>query len=383
MIPENVWVLAPGLMDELPIKLEGEDEATTLSEVLGPVDVGDFLRLENAFRTYISSLAEGENPNVAELADALQDYLTSLVGSHAGADGSVPVAITVGYSQGSQILQFDVMYLFQKDLLASIGFALPAKDGETSLFTLPIIFELEFGFGINLSRVHSGGGVQAEDLFFQLKKFDLKLGVSIQDLNFGFDLGSVELDVREVAVDFLLGATIGVKDGVVTKNTISLDTFAENDLDALFEVTTVGIENGELRLRAKSAELVLGPFSSKVIDIENTLETGDMDEYALHGTYGIKSKSFELNADMWILRLSNLLEAKIPGFSLNYDPSAPTGQELIAVKKQPIVNIIPLDNKELSIKPVSTMVAGQEVLRVLSIRDNGLFHRCVTPCVHG
>ena len=139
------------LQTDLPVEAAGENGSTNLSETVGPEDIGSFLRLKNAFRAYLSALEKGEDPNVEDLADALEEYLTELVGADAETGGKSPVTIEVGYSQDTEILQFDVRAKIKKDFLATLGFAGQSEDGAKQVFSIPLIYELDFSFGIDLT----------------------------------------------------------------------------------------------------------------------------------------------------------------------------------------------------------------------------------------
>ncbi len=365
------------LQGDLPVEAAGEEGATNISETVGPENVGSFLRLENAFRAYMSALENGEDPDVEELADALQEYLTELVGGDAEAGGKLPVTIEVGYSQDTEILQFDVRAEIRKDFLATLGFASQAEEGAKQVFSIPLIYELDFSFGIDLTNVNQGNDIAPTDLFFMLNALDIKFGVSVDELNFDLNLGAIRLAVTKATIEFFVGANVTIADGLAVENRITLDTLIDNDFDDLFVVSTIGLENGQVDISAEAASLKLGPLTASITDYPNEDDnnpdtTEDADNFALQGSYGIGDKTFSLDADIWDLGVSNVLAARLEGFSINYDPNASDGQEIIGVAEIPNVSFKPFD-WNFPVAGVSTTVNGQSVTRALSIRNNGFF----------
>ena len=68
------------------------------------------------------------------------------------------------------------------------------------------------------------------------------------------------------------------------------------------------------------------------VDDNNPETTEDADNFALQGSYGIGDQIFSLNADILDLDLSSLLTARVEGLSINYDPEAADGQEILGVE---------------------------------------------------
>src|SRR3972149_3974496 len=69
-----------------------------------------------------------------------------------------------------------------------------------------------------------------------------------------------------------------------------------------------------------------GAFTASVSD------GADADDLALTGTYNFNTDAFSLNADEVDLAIPGFITAEAEGVSINYDPNAAPGQELVGIE---------------------------------------------------